>query len=315
MIALCILLACLNLTLPVLMFLTRAGKIGNNPIDDSQWQFNDKIFDVIRNNFIADKQEIIEGLLGKKSVLEIISKKDSKNGFCFVTNKAYYFLGSVYQGALGSVHHKANVQHRINADELKGVKVKRIFLYRTLFFFLLSIAIFVLDVVVDIRKYYKMLNGTDEENVFTIIFIITQIICLILIFANLLFMIFKRRTVLSFEFTSLDIYFPVGILGKQEITDFYKAVSKVQSITSSQAKAEPIRASYHETASATVGNKVGQLKELSALLEQGNISAEEFAALKAEIMGDKEATVICPECSAEIPSDAKFCRECGHKMC
>lgn len=69
MIALCILLACLNLTLPVLMFLTRAGKIGNNPIDDSQWQFNDKIFDVIRNNFIADKQEIIEGLLGKSLFL------------------------------------------------------------------------------------------------------------------------------------------------------------------------------------------------------------------------------------------------------
>ena len=314
MIALCILMACLNLTLPVLMFLTRAGKIGNNPIDDSEWQFNDKIFDVIRNNFIADKQEIIEELLGKKSVLEIISKKDSKNGFCFVTNKAYYFLGSVYQGALGSAHHKANVQHRINADELKSVKVKRIFLYRTLFFFLLSIAIFLLDVFAEVRFFYKIESSAGAEQVSAAIFIITHVICFIMIFANLLFMIFKRRTVLSFEFTSLDIYFPVGILGKQEITDFYKAVSKVQSITSRQAKAEPVMASYHNAAIATTGNKVEQLKELSALLEQGNISAEEFESLKAEIMGGKEAAVICPECSAEIPSDAKFCRECGHKL-
>ena len=314
MIVLYIFLALVNLALPVLMFTIRASKIGNNPIDDSEWQFNNKILDTIRAKFIANKQETIEGLLGKKSIIEIISKNDCKHGFCFVTNKAYYFVGSVYQSVLGAVYHRTNVQHRINANELKGVKVKRIFLYRTLVFFLLAIAIFVLDIFVEVKLFYIISNSNGAEQVSAAIFIISHIICGILIFANLFFMIFKRRTVLSFEFASLDLYFPVGILGKQEIKDFYQAVSKVQDILYNQPQTDTVSSNYHNTVTSATGNKVEQLKELSVLLEQGNISAEEFESLKTEILNNKVTKTLCPQCAAEISPDAKFCGRCGHKM-
>ncbi len=314
MIVFFIFLALVNLALPVLMFTTRAGKIGNNPIDDSEWQFNNKILDTIRAKFIANKQETIEGLLGKKSIIEIISKNDCKHGFCFATNKAYYFVGSVYQSALGAVYRKTNVQHRINANELKGVKVKRIFLFRTLFFFLLAIAIFVLDVFAEVKLFYTIMDSSGAEQVSAAVFIITQVICGILIFANLFFMIFKRRTILSFEFTSLDLYFPVGILGKQEIADFYQAVSKVQDIANNQPQAEFVSANYHNATTFTAGNKVKQLKELSVLFEQGTISAEEFASLKTEIITYKTTKTLCPKCAAEVSPDAKFCVKCGQKL-
>lgn len=314
MMVLYIFLALVNLALPVLMFTTRASKIGNNPIDDSEWQFNNKILDTIRAKFIANKQETIEGLLGKKSIIEIISKNDSKYGFCFVTNKAYYFVGSVYQSASGGKYRKTNVQHRINADELKGVNVKRIFLFRTLFFFLLTISVFLLDVLVEVELFYIISNSNGAEQVSAAIFIISHVICGILIFTNLFFMIFKRRTVLSFEFASLSLYFPVGILGKQEIVDFYQAVSKVQSIAKNQPQVEIVSTNYHNAVTSTTLNKVEQLKELSVLLGQGNISAEEFESLKAEIINNKTTGTICPQCAAKISSDAKFCGRCGHKM-
>lgn len=314
MIVLYIFLALVNLALPVLMFATRASKIGNNPIDDSEWQFNNRILDTIRAKFIAYRQETIEGLLGKKSIIEIISKNDCKHGFCFVTNKAYYFVGSVYQSVLGAVCRITNAQHRINASELKGVKVKRIFLYRTLFFFLLSIAIFVLDIFVEVKLFYMISNSIGAEQVSAAIFIISHVICGILIFANLFFMIFKRRTVLSFEFASIDLYFPVGILGKQEIKDFYQAVSRVQDISYNQPQVETVGPNYHNSVTSTTVNKVEQLKELSVLLGQGNISAEEFESLKTEILNNKVTKTLCPQCAAEISAYVEFCGRCGHKM-
>lgn len=309
-----IFMALVNLTLPFLMIKTRASKIGNIPIDDSQWQINDRILEAIRTKFLATKQETIVELLGKKSLLDVIAKNNSENGFCFVTEKAYYFVGNVYQKGVGAIYHKTNMQHRIVANELKGVKIKRIFLFRTLVFFLLSVALVALDALIEYYYFYIIMDSSGLEQVFAAIFIITHVLCGILIFVNLGFMIFKRRTILSFEFTSEQFYFPIGILGKQEIKDFYQAVSKVQELANQQFQNTPVNLNQGSAAVVSTGNKVEQLKELSALLAQEAITAEEFASLKAEIVSEKAAKMFCPQCGAKISQDAKFCGKCEHKM-
>lgn len=312
--ALYIFMALVNLMLPFLMIKTRAGKIGNIPIDDSQWQLNDRILETIRMKFLANKQETIVGLLGKKSILDVIAKNNSENGFCFVTEKAYYFAGKVYQKDNGAIYHKTNIQHRIVANEMKGVKIKRIFLFRTLVFFLLSVALVALDALIEYYLFYVIMDSSGLEQVFAAIFIITHVLCGIMMFVNLGFMIFKRRTVLLFEFTSEQFYFPIGILGKQEIKDFYQAVSKVQELANQQFHNAPVNLNQGSAAVVPTGNKVEQLKELSALLAQGTISTEEFESLKAEIFKEKTAKTFCSQCGTELSPDAQFCGKCGQKL-
>lgn len=307
----------LTVALFIAMLATRAGKIRNKPIDDSNWQANDKVLNAVRTKFLANKQETIEGLLGQNFIIDVIAKNDYKHGFCFVTNKAYYFVGNICQQVFGAIYRKTNVQHRINADELKGVTIKRTFLFRTLFFLLISLFIFIISI-----RLLILSNDFHKGVICIASIVISLVLSFFMIVGSLLNIILQRRTILCFEFVSHNFYFPIGILGQQEIKDFYKSVSNVQEIVKNQVQNVNMRAAV----TVPADNKIEQLRSLASLKEQGAISAEEFNALKSEIMGvnnDVNESVqvqqcsekhVCPNCSAEVSDTAKFCGKCGYKL-
>ncbi len=315
----CFLLVLFTVITLIFMIATRAGKIKDKPLDDSKWQLNDESLNAVKRKHLAHKQETFEGMLGKSSVIKVVEKNSCKQGFCFVTNKAYYFIGNIYQKFHGLFYRKTDIQHRINADELKGVKVERIFLFRTLLFFIISLFNLYFDIRIDILfgEFGENVGATiaDIGVVIVLAFFISQILCLILIIINLINMVSKRRTILCFEFVSQTIQFPVGILGKQEIKDFYNTISRVQKIVQNDVQKDIANKNVSNSLNVTTtSNKIEQLKELSALHEQGAIGTEEFETLKAELIGNKLNALFCPKCSVKLSDGAEFCSNCGCKL-
>lgn len=97
---------------------------------------------------------------------------------------------------------------------------------------------------------------------------------------------FKRKTMIDIEFTTQIMRFPVSVLGKKEIKDFYKSVSQTQETVSNVINADnskSIERTYAEP-NGKGESKVEALAELSKLYEQNIIGQEEFEKLKKEII-------------------------------
>lgn len=250
----------------------------NSPFDDSNISFDtDAIHKKIRS-FIRNNEEQIISILGIKHVEELIKQSKPSCGFCFLTDKAYYFIGDIYQKK-GLIHWKSNIQHRIKADDMKGIKVGKLYSLKLLLF----ICYMLFRFIYLIRTLRAILEEDYDKagwlldikiDFIQICFKLFLLVGLFILFWALIYGILNffllPRTLISIEFTSHTLSFPVYTLGAEEIKAFYAASNNLQVLPSLQEK-----------------SKADSLMELSKLYEKEMISQEEFERLKKEIMEHK----------------------------
>ncbi len=266
----------------------------DKPLDDSNWQID---FEDLHNKlrkFVSNKEEKIFAVLGIKNAYNLLSGGIQENGFCILTDKAAYFIGKVYQKKWIFAF-RTNIQHRIIANEMKGIKVGTLSRFRILFFAVLSILL----ETANCRCIYKMVSYTANDSGYifeefgpTLLFLgmlVAIVICFILVIYFVLHAFFLKRTNICIEFTSLTVAFLASELGRQEIKDFYKAVSEVQELYVNVANQIPVGHTVNAAGQSTnvYTNKVTSLSELSKLYENGMLTKEEFEQLKQEIIGSQ----------------------------
>lgn len=255
----------------------------DNPIDDSSWNIDKTdLYNKLRQ-FISNPQEKIYAVLNIQNALNVIQNGISEEGFAILTDRACYFIGKIYEKR-GIFTRKANVQHRIVVNEMKGVRVGTLSRIRMLIPYILSTALLILQAIWSIHIRGNQYNSYSDA-LFVIIILITTAMQIIMLAVSLycfLQVFFIKKTNICIEFTSMTVAFMLSSLGAREIKDFYQAVSTVQGLdimnpvpTQTVAPMQNIQAT---------GNKVERLSELSKLFEQGMISAEEFNQLKAEVI-------------------------------
>lgn len=286
----------------VFLFVVRSlikGKI-NKPLDDSNTNINEEDFHNNLRKFVSNNTETIYSVLGKKNALNLLQKSIDNEGFCILTDRAAYFIGKVKQKKW-IFSFKANIQHRIIASELKGVNVTDI--WHLSMFIYASVLTFM---EINLVRYWTQLNDISYSlkprppailylviPIGQILGMVTPVLCLFCWLRALL----HRTTNICMEFTSLKVVFPIYLLGKTEIKDFYKAVSKVQELNPLQQMATQSLNTVQSAVSQALniikqpnqpanvyGNKVNSLSELSKLYEQNMITQEEFEKLKQEII-------------------------------
>ena len=178
---------------------------------------------------------------------------------------------------------------------MKGIKVGTLSRFRILFFAVLSILL----ETANCRCIYKMVPYTADDSGYifeefgpTLLFLGMLgaiVICFILVIYFVLHAFFLKRTNICIEFTSLTVAFLASELGRQEIKDFYKAVSEVQELYVNVANQIPVGHTVNAAGQSTnvYTNKVTSLSELSKLYENGMLTKEEFEQLKQEIIGSQ----------------------------
>lgn len=254
----------------------------NTPIDDSKSQIDMEGIKQKLKQFMGNNQEQIIGVLGKQYVIN-----DKKNqGFCFLTDKAYYFIGNVLQKK-SLFTWKSNIQHRVVASEMKGIKIKNMYPIETILFSIYTVFILYWNI-----KFIFILADTEAELVNTgdKVCTVTSGVGIFIYFLCIIYgvgeIFLRRKTTIDIIFTTQTMRFPVGALGKKEIKDFYKSVSYSQETISSTVTSDngPRLESTYDQSKNTGKNKVEALAELSKLYEQGMIGQEEFEKLKEEII-------------------------------
>lgn len=278
------------------------------PSDDSNWRIDFEQLKYGLNKFLGNKQERIVGILGKNNVM---NNNAYEKGFCFVTDRAYYFIGKVWQKKY-FFSWKSNIQCRIVASEMKEIRIRTLYPWKMLLFtaytvfnYVWNIRLIIVMILVGIRMN---LSYDFEEAMMTTVFLLTGwlVVMLIPLIYGLFSIYLKRKTTIDIEFTNQTMRFPINILGKQEIKDFYKAASQIQeSMAGERIGTAPQRTSLSGNIHTIVNsvqetvmnknnavsnnmapNKVQRLSELSKLYEQGMLSKEEFGKLKGEIIYD-----------------------------
>lgn len=257
----------------------------NEPIDDSKSKIDMERMKAGLRQFIGNNQEQIVGILGQ----QYITNNIKNYGFCFLTDKAYYFIGNVFQ----KKHYftwKSNIQHRIVINEMKGIKIKNFCPLRTIGFALYTVYSLYWNVKFIFLGasvgYYDMETLSDFDGVCIYISMFSIVIYFFCIIYGIVNLLFKRKTMIDIEFTTQIMRFPVSVLGKKEIKDFYKSVSQTQETVSNVINADnskSIERTYAEP-NGKGESKVEALAELSKLYEQNIIGQEEFEKLKKEII-------------------------------
>lgn len=260
----------------------------DKPFDDINRQIDyDDFYSKLRK-FVSNEQEKIYAVLGIKNAYDLLAKGIQEEGFCILTDKAAYFIGKVYQKKWIFAF-RTNVQHRIIASEIKGIKVGTLSRFRMLFFAVLSILLEIANLQCLFRSMC-VADGSEYEAFFALL-IPVMLVAIVGCFALLIYFVLHafvlKRTNICIEFNSLTVAFMVSELGSQEIKDFYKAVSEVQELYVNIAN--PISAEHtaNEVRQSTnvYADKVTSLSELSRLYENGIITKEEFEQLKHQVIG------------------------------
>lgn len=280
-----ILLWIASIALLVFVIVVNIKKLPDKPKDDSAWNI-DK--DALYNNlqrFISSKQEKICAVLNVQNALNLLQNGISEEGFAILTDKACYFVGKVYQKKWIFAF-KANIQHRIVANEMKGVKVGSLSRFGMVIPSIISTMLTIREIKW-IAYVFMHAEMCEEYEVVGDLCLYTIGLVLVMIFLSVYCFVqafIVKRTNICIEFTSLTIAFLVSSLGAQEIKDFYKAVSKVQELSMT---AIPVVNVAPMVNASSPRNKVESLSELSKLYEQGMVSEEEFNKLKSEIINNQ----------------------------
>ena len=266
----------------------------DTPFDDSNRQIDFNDFYSKLRKFVSNEQEKIYAVLGIKNADNLLTSGIQENGFCILTDKAVYFIGKVYQKKWLFAT-RTNIQHRIIAGEMKGINVGTLSHIWMLFCAALSVVLIITEsyCLCNIVPYtVESGNALEKFAPTMLVFGVLAAIftCFILAIYFVLHAFFLKRTNICIEFTSLTVAFMVSELGRQEIKDFYKAVSEVQELNVNVVKSTPVEQTFHEGRQRTnvSTNKIGSLSELSKMYENGMLTKEEFETLKREIIGNQQ---------------------------
>ena len=186
---------------------------------------------------------------------------------------------------------RSNVQHRILANEMKGVKVSNLFPQYALAF-LMVLLYGGYSSIKTILKYVKTVNTSNnisenEQMIMDIALfgaVAVIFLGLFLLIYDIAILILRRQTVIDLEFVSQTMRFPINELGKQEIKDFYKAASNVQQIIDNNVSKKPVEHTL-QSGNETHTDRISRLKELNELYEKGMLTKAEFDELKKDILG------------------------------
>ena len=267
----------------------------DKPFDDTNRQIDyDDFYSKLRK-FVSNEQEKIYAVLGIENAYNLLTNGIQEKGFCILTDKAVYFIGKVYQKKLIFAF-KANVQHRIIASEMKGINVGTLS-----HIWMLLCAVLSVIVEVSIFRYCnRMINGGMEQvaldgfhEISAILLVLGIIASIVIGFFLVIYFVLHafclKRTNICIEFTSLTVAFLASELGRQEIKDFYKAVSDVQELNVNIVKQVPVEHTVNEVrqSAGVYTNKVTSLSELSKLYENGMLTKEEFEQLKQEVISSQ----------------------------
>lgn len=260
----------------------------DNPYDDTNRQIDFGDFYNKLHKFVSNEQEKIYAVLGIKNAYNLLTSGIQENGFCILTDKAVYFIGKVHQKKWIFVF-RTNVQHRIIASEMKGINVGTLS-----HIWMLLCAVLSIIIEVSIFRYMNIVSdGFFEAGLELLLFfgiIASVVIGFFLVIYFVLHAFFLKRTNICIEFTSLTVAFLASELGKQEIKDFYKAVSDVQELYVNIVNPIPVEHTVNEVRKSTgvYTNKVTSLSELSKLYENGMLTKDEFEQLKQEVIGSQQ---------------------------
>ncbi len=231
----------ISISMIVYIFIDNRKKGADAPFDDSGMVFDtDAIHKKIRS-FIGNSDEQIISILGIKYVEELLKQSVPSKGFCFLTDKAFYMIGDVYQ-KIGLIQWKSRIQQRVTASDMKAVKVGKLYSLKLfaftvyVFFRFISLIQIVIGLLTEnYDKYAWLIDFFEREIDFIRIYVSLDILLgpLILFFAlvyGIANFFLTTRTLISVEFTSQTFGFPVDTLGAKEVKAFYEDVSKVQGL-------------------------------------------------------------------------------------
>lgn len=281
----------------ILAFISVVTKKPNKPYNDATLSMDKDALTKALLKYVSSSDEQILGILGAQNAECYLETGSTKRGFCFITNKACYFIGNVYQRK-GLFLFKKNIQHRIINSELKGIKVDTVsrfidVLFTCFPFIYFILCIFVFRWVQSSGMYdsYSYYSDTMEIILIMGIFALLPIFIFAIYFLLQIF-VFKRIFV-CMEFANITIAFPIYTVGELEAKEFYRVISKVQDHERKREISNiPDRSPQQIPATplSATQDKIGSLKELSTLYAQKLINEQEYNSLKKQLLQDTDSS-------------------------
>ena len=274
----------ISIVIIIYYFIARKREGSKNPIEDKNDPIFSEDYTEKLSHYLSDKKEIIMGILGRKNIAKISKGKSPKEGFCFLTNKASYFMGKIYRRKGGFIF-KSYTQDRINNSELIGIKTIRLCSFR---FFILSLSSVILIIICVIWICpYMFIDLIKYGDVMYMLICVVIVILPILMVCAICCIVkaTQKRSCVCIEYTDNTYAFPMNELGENEVQIFYKAISEIQTQVNKYEKAEsPSEKQSQEKASDGSQDKMRLLKEASEMYEKGLLGEDEFNKLKKEII-------------------------------
>ena len=81
----------------ILAFISVVTKKPNKPYNDATLSMDKDALTKALLKYVSSSDEQILGILGAQNAECYLETGSTKRGFCFITNKACYFIGNVYQ--------------------------------------------------------------------------------------------------------------------------------------------------------------------------------------------------------------------------
>ena len=278
----------------ILAFISVVTKKPNKPYNDATLSMDKDALTKALLKYVSSSDEQILGILGAQNTECYLETGSTKRGFCFITNKACYFIGNVYQRK-GLFLFKKNIQHRIINSELKGIKVDTVsrfidVLYACVPFILSALGVYNFIFL----DYYNIYIENDEllEIAAILGLLVLLPIFIFAIYFLLQIFVFKRIFV-CMEFASITIAFPIYTVGELEAKEFYRVISKVQDHERKREISNiPDRSPQQIPATplSATQDKIGSLKELSTLYAQKLINEQEYNSLKKQLLQDTDSS-------------------------
>ena len=278
----------------ILAFISVVTKKPNKPYNDATLSMDKDALTKALLKYVSSSDEQILGILGAQNAECYLETGSTKRGFCFITNKACYFIGNVYQRK-GLFLFKKNIQHRIINSELKGIKVDTVSRFIDVIYACVPFILSALGVYNFIfLDYYNIYIENDEllEIAAILGLLVLLPIFIFAIYFLLQIFVFKRIFV-CMEFANITIAFPIYTVGELEAKEFYRVISKVQDHERKREISNiPDRSPQQIPATplSATQDKIGSLKELSTLYAQKLINEQEYTSLKKQLLQDTDSS-------------------------
>ena len=278
----------------ILAVISVVTKKPNKPYNDATLSMDKDALTKALLKYVSSSDEQILGILGAQNAECYLETGSTKRGFCFITNKACYFIGNVYQRK-GLFLFKKNIQHRIINSELKGIKVDTVSRFIDVIYACVPFILSALGVYNFIfLDYYNIYIENDEllEIAAILGLLVLLPIFIFAIYFLLQIFVFKRIFV-CMEFANITSAFPIYPVGELEAKEFYRVISKMQDHERKREISNiPDRSPQQIPATplSATQDKIGSLKELSTLYAQKLINEQEYNSLKKQLLQDTDSS-------------------------